>query len=635
MAATDSLGARNGAGGAGGADPRRLLSDSWWALRLVWSTNARVTLGLLVVTLARGVIPAGLAVFARGIINACVEVIDRGGGDLSAVYGWVAVGFVLTLLEGIGQLAQNFLHRRLEDDINLAVTTDILKHAATLDLDFFENARSRETIERAQQNIALHISGFVLQGMGTITAALQAISLTVILAVIEPWVLVLAVAFAYPYLIFQWRLTRGYYRNEHGRVTKRRWTNYFVSSVTDHRSVPEVRLLDLAPHLIDRFRTLMAEFRDQDRKLHVRAFAGSTILVTLMTTGLFFLFFRVVGRVFDGSLTLGDIAVFGGATARLRLALERAIGTLSSAIGQAMFIANLRAFLTVKPTVVEGPRQFAGRGRGDIEVDALAFTYPGSPEPAVRGVSFRIRPGEIIGLVGENGAGKSTLIKLLCRLYEPTSGTIRFDGVDVREVSLTSYHRQIAFVLQQFGRYEATAADNVAYGDWQHLLDDREEVERIAKAAGIEDLFRQLPDGYDTMIGRRFGTHDLSGGQWQRVAIARALARPASLLILDEPTSSLDARAEFELFSRLRELAAGRTTLLVSHRFSTLSMADRILVMDEGLIVEQGTHAELLARGGLYATLFSLHLHLLQSPIAMDDSPSPAGEGAASPAGRP
>jgi ATP-binding cassette, subfamily B, bacterial len=597
----------------GAVDPRRLLSDSWWALKLVWATNARVTFGLVVVTLMGGVIPAGLALFARGIINACVDVIRTGGGDFSAIYPWMAVGFTLTLLEGVGQLGHSFLSRRLEDDINLAVTTRVLAHAATQDLDFFENARSRETIERAQQNIAMHISGFVLQGLGTVTASLQAISLAVILAVIEPLVLVLAIAFAYPYLIFQWRLTRGYFRNEHSRVTKRRWTSYFVSAVTDHRSVPEVRLLNLAPYLIRRFRTLMTEFRDQDRALHVRGFVGSMILVVLMTAGLFFVFFRVIAAVFQGRLTLGDVAVFGGATARLRLSLERAVGTLSAAIGQALYIANLRKFLSVQPSIVDGKRSPAGVGRGEIQTANLTFTYSGSPEPALHDVSLHIRPGEIVGLVGENGAGKSTLIKLLCRLYEPDSGSIRFDGIDVRDLSIASYHAQIASVLQPVGRYEASAADNVAYGDWQRLLDNRAEVERVSREAGIDALFRGLPDGYGTLVGRRFGSRDFSAGEWQRVAIARALARPASLLILDEPTSSLDARAEFELFSRFRELAAGRTTLLVSHRFSTLSMADRILVMDEGRIIEQGTHAQLIANGGLYATLYSLHVRLLQA----------------------
>ena len=432
-------------------------------------------------------------------------------------------------------------------------------------------------------------------------------------------VLLLAVAFAYPYLVLQWRLTRGYFRNENSRVTKRRWTSYFVSMVTDHKAVPEVRLLNLAPYLIRRFRTLMTEFRDQDRSLHVRGFVGSVTLVALMTGGLFLVFFRVISAVFQGRLTLGDVAVFGGATARLRLSLERAIGTLSAAIGEALYIANLRRFLSVTPAIVDGSRRCSGVARGEVEVVNLTFTYDGSTEPALHDVSLHIRPGEIVGLVGENGAGKSTLIKLLCRLYEPGSGSIRFDGTDIRELSIASYHQLIASVLQPVGRYEASAADNVAYGDWERLLGERAAVERVGREAGIDPLFRELPQGYDTPIGRRFGSRDLSGGEWQRVAIARALARPASLLILDEPTSSLDARAEFELFSRFRELAAGRTTLLVSHRFSTLSMADRIIVMEDGRIVEQGTHAQLIRDGGLYATLYSLHVRLMQAPEPLRD----------------
>ncbi len=594
-------------------DPRRLSADALWALKLVWSTSPRIASGLVVVTVVRGVIPAGLALFARGMINATVSVAGSGTADPSPIIPWLVLGLGLTLAEGVGQLCQQYLSRRLEDDINLTITTRILSHAATLDLTFFEDPRSREMIERAQRNTAVHISGFVVHGLGTVTSALQALSLAVILAVIEPFVLLLAVVLAFPYLRLQWRLTRGYYRNEHGRTTKRRWTGYFVSKVTDHNSVAEVRLLDLAPYLIQRYQSLMAEFRDQDRQLHAKGFLGSSVMVVLMTVGLYVLFVRVVIRAVEGRLTLGDVAVFGAAGGRLRVAMERTVGSLSAAIGHAMHISNLRAFLAVRPTLVGGVAEHAGPGRGELEIEDLSFAYPGSAEPALRDVSLHIRPGEIVGLVGENGAGKTTLVKLICRLYEPRSGRICFDGTDIREWSPASFHRQIAFVFQQFGRYEASAGDNIAYGDWRRLLDNRAEVERIARLAGIDDTLKDLPGGYDTLVGRRFGDYDLSGGKWQRMAIARALARPAALLILDEPTSSLDARAEFELFSRFKELAQGRTTLLVSHRFSTLRMADRILVMDQGRIVEQGTHSELIALKGLYANLYRLHLSLLDT----------------------
>jgi ATP-binding cassette subfamily B protein len=312
-------------------------------------------------------------------------------------------------------------------------------------------------------------------------------------------------------------------------------------------------------------------------------------------------------KAFRGGATVGDIAIFGPVTSRLRLTLEMCIASLAQALEQMLYIANLINFLAVAPC--SGP--MAGivprTGRGEIELDNVTFTYPGAADPTLQQISLHVRPGEIIGIVGETGAGKTTLVKLLCRLYDLDMGCVRFDGIDVRDLSLDYLHSQIGFLMQGFGRYETTAAENIAYGDWQRLLEDREAVERIAQSANVDDLVQSLPQGYDTMLGRMFGTVDLSGGQWQRLALARAFARDASLMILDEPTSNLDARAEYRLFRQFRELANGRTTILISHRFSTLRMADRIVVLESGRLVECGTHQELLDRRGTYAGLYDLH----------------------------
>ena len=266
--------------------------------------------------------------------------------------------------------------------------------------------------------------------------------------------------------------------------------------------------------------------------------------------------------------------------------------------------------------MVAGSSMLSRSARAEIRFKNVSFTYPGSAEPALRDISLHIRPGETIALVGENGAGKTTLVKLLARLYDPDSGGIEFNGADLRTLSLTELHKQIGFVFQDFSRYEATAADNIAYGDWRLMTGEREKVEEIARQAGVDTMVRSMPAGYETRLGRLFGEHDLSGGQWQKLAIARAFARDASVLILDEPTASLSVHAEYDLFYSFHELSRGRTTILVSHRFSTLSIADRILVMEKGRIIENGSHQELMGRAGPYANLYRLHRHPLESVLS-------------------
>jgi len=273
-----------------------------------------------------------------------------------------------------------------------------------------------------------------------------------------------------------------------------------------------------------------------------------------------------------------------------------------------LYISNLIEFFNISPQISPLHGKSLSSCRGEIALQSVTFTYPGTQQPAVEEVSLRIKAGETVALVGENGAGKTTLVKLIARLYEPQKGTVLFDGHDIQTLSLDFLYQQLSFVFQNFGRYEATVADNIAYGDWARLREQKQEIKDIAQHSGIHKMVSGLPQDYDTRLGRMFGESTLSGGQWQQIALARAFARKnAKLLILDEPTANLDARSEYNLFCRFKEHARGRTTILISHRFSTVSMADRIIVLEQGRVVEEGSHQTLIEKEGLYANLYRLH----------------------------
>jgi ATP-binding cassette, subfamily B, bacterial len=580
-----------------------------WTLRVIWTAAPRLVAGLVVLTLLQGLIPAALAVALRGLINAAA-----GAGaavDVSSqLVAWVALAFVLTAADVLTALAVGYAGQRLADELNLHLTGEILAHAWSLDLSFFEDPERQDLLARTQANVGIQLQGLVLEALNVPRQLLTAVALLVVLAAIEPLILLVVPPFAIPFLYFQWRLAQQRHAEQQQRATNLRWTSYFVSKLTAPESVAEVKLLDLGPLLIERFRRLHAEFRDRDRVLHLRNFRGTSLAALLTIGALCVLFARVAARTAAGVVSLGDLAIFGGAAIRLRLALNEVIRSAVACLERLMSLGNLREFLDVRPAVTKGKGLTPPLDRGAVEIRDVTFAYPGGGAPVLRGLSLSIRPGETLALVGESGAGKSTLVKLLARLYDPDEGQILFDGVDLCDIAPAHLHERIGLVLQTFGRYEASAAENIAYGDWRRLLERREEVERLARAANLHQTIASLPQGYDTHLGQAFGTMTLSGGEWQRVAMARAFARQASLLILDEPTAHLDARAEYELFTRFKEVSHGRTTLLISHRFTTIALADRIAVLADGRVVELGAHHELLDRRGAYASLYRLYERL-------------------------
>ena len=577
-----------------------------WTFRVIRAAAPRLVAVLAVLGLLQGLIPAGLALALRGLINAAAA--GGGAGDAgSRLLGWVVLAFVLTATEALTALATAYAGQRLADELNLRLTGELLAHAWSLDLAFFEDPERQDLVARTQANVGVQLQGLVLETLNGLRHLLTAGALLVVLAAIEPLVVLIVPPFAIPFLYFQWRLAKQRHVEQQQRATKLRWTSYFVSKLTASESVAEVKLLDLGPLLIQRFRALHTEFRDRDRVLHLRNFRGTSLAAVLTIGALCVLFGRVALRTAAGAVSLGDLAIFGGVAVRLRLSLNEMVRAAASVGERLMAAGNLREFLEVRPAVTPGKALTPPLDHGSVEIRDVTFAYPGGGDPVLRGLSLSIRPGETLALVGESGAGKSTLVKLLARLYDPDQGQILFDGVDLRDIAPAYLHQRIGLVLQSFGRYEASAAENIAYGDWRRLLSQREEVERLARSANLHETIERLPQGYDTHLGRAFGGVTLSGGEWQRVAMARAFARRASLLILDEPTAHLDARTEYELFTRFKELSRGRTTLLISHRFTTIALADRIAVLEDGKVVELGVHHELLDRRGAYASLYRFY----------------------------
>jgi ATP-binding cassette, subfamily B, bacterial len=576
-------------------------------LKEVYQTSPALTIGNTILRLIRSAMPLLALYIGKLIIDEVLSLVNTHSQDFTYLFWLIGAEFSLAILGDLLARGISLTDSLLGDLFANKTSVKLMQHAASLDLAQFEDATFYDKLERARQQTAgrtVLLSQTLAQGQDAITMGL----LLVGLIAFNPWLILLLLVAVIPSFLGELHFNAKSYSLQYGWTPQRRELDYYRFIGASDETAKEVKLFGLSDFLIERFSNLSVKYFQENRKLSIERASWGSLLLAIGTLGYFGAYLIIILQAVKGVVSIGSLTFLAGSFRQLRSLLEGILGRFNSISQGALYLNDLFEFYKIEPKITSPvrARTFPNPIKEGFVFENVGFKYPNSDKWANRYLNFTLQFGEKLALVGENGAGKTTLVKLLGRLYDPDEGRILLDGFDLKEYNLQELREHIGVIFQDFQKFQFTAGDNIAVGD----IAEREELPELKRAAEqslADTVIDKLPLSYDQPLGRRFAKGvELSGGEWQKVALARAYLRQADVLILDEPTAALDARAEYEVFKRFAELTKGKTAVLISHRFSTVRMADRILVLDKGQLLEIGTHEELLAKNGRYAELFYL-----------------------------